>query len=456
MSNPPNRNEVFVFSDLETLQKLPLAELESLWELVPTDRQRLYKSIYDRTRCDEGASGSDALETEMVKQLLAHYAEKALVPVGTHWVCTPPQVQDAAREGAGVTGTDSQVPQTGKRPSPVLLLIGVACIVAFGFLILRGTTGKRTVMVGTGTQTRTPTATLVRTYTPTPLALDSQDSIIRGGNGGSGQTAIFPVNLRVQTTKDSQPRIFVVQRRVIQTTEWNYEDNPDTASYLAGLMVRPVLGIPWSEANAALFQAAEPGTVFTLQMNTGASQRFRFTSRGVFNRGDTSAFGQTVPGLVLVLFGVHDSETGNTEPDRTVLTADYLPEQELSGGVLAGVALPSVALVTATPTLLATPAQRVDVQIISVSSSQGWVRVRLRLFNGRFERLHLDEKSIWLSYGYNERPVGPHISAMLDAIDLEPAQAADLTVLFAWHGEPFAALTVLDEYRYSLSFRPEP
>ncbi len=71
--------EQFTYHTLDTLQALSLAEVEALWELVPTERQRLYKAIYDRTRRDEGASGSDTLETHG-RSALTRYADKGLVP----------------------------------------------------------------------------------------------------------------------------------------------------------------------------------------------------------------------------------------------------------------------------------------------------------------------------------------------------------------------------------------
>ncbi len=36
------------YHTLEALEALSLEELQALWELVPTDRQRAYKSAYER------------------------------------------------------------------------------------------------------------------------------------------------------------------------------------------------------------------------------------------------------------------------------------------------------------------------------------------------------------------------------------------------------------------------
>lgn len=108
----------------------------------------------------------------------------------------------------------------------------------------------------------TPTPTITPTPevspTPTPLALDNQDEVINEGDAGRETT--YPVNLQVQLDGDTAPRVWVVQRRAVQTSAWNYDPNPDTASYVGGMSVRPVIGIPWSEDNQAWFDRMEAGT----------------------------------------------------------------------------------------------------------------------------------------------------------------------------------------------------
>ena len=439
-------NDVFTYHAVEALHALSLAEIESLWELVPTERQRLYRAAYDRTRRDEGASGSDTLEETMITQLLARYAEKGLVPVGAYWVPTPPQLQEAGKSDTEWSPVPAQTVASIK-PSPLLLGGGALSVVLLLFLLLHGISSGGSASPVKGTVTSTPTATLARTYTPTPLALDAQDSIIRGGSVSSSTSAIYPVNLRVSLPDSTQPRLFVVQRRIVTTTEWNFDDNPDVASYLVGLVVHPVLGIPWSDANAELFKQAVSGSVFTLQMNTGAVQRFICTGQRQIGRGDTSYFAQDRPGLTLVLMGDQTSDPQAATDQRLLLLADYSPVADESLVTL----LPTVAVPT--PTVTPTPVQRVDVQIVNITTQPGRLLVRLRMFNGQTMPLLLDEQSVWLTYGYAEQPVGPHIAAAIQPISVAPAQAADVTLTFAWKGEPFAMLNVLGQYQYSLVLR---
>ncbi len=452
MTNPQSQNDILTYHTLDAMCAMTLPEVEALWELVPTDRQRLYRAIYDRTRRDEGAAGSDALEAKMVDQLIQRYNEKGLVPVGSYWVPTPQQIRDAAQNDADYVHEeiDEFTPKT-KKPSPVVMLIGVGCVLVFAFLLLRGAGSGRAKTAGitTGTASRTPTATLMRTYTPTPLALDAQDAIIRGGNQGSSiNNPIYPVNLRVHIKNEDQPRIFVVQRRIVNTAEWLYENNPDVASYIAGLTVHPVLGIPWSPANDSLFQEVEPGSNFTVQMNTGVALRFICTERLTVSRSDASIFGQDKPGLTLVLIGKTSDNEIEDSGERRVLLADYVPGSET--GVAAAL-LPTSQLPTPAPS--PTLAQRIDVQIISITTQNGRIMFRLRVFNGRFSKLKLDENAISLTYGYIERPVGPPIASQIKPVWIEPGQAADLSLTFAWRGEPFAMLGVLGEYSYALTLR---
>jgi len=232
---------------------------------------------------------------------------------------------------------------------------------------------------------------------------------------------------------------------IISTLTGYYDDNPDVASYVVGLTVHPVMGIPYSDANAALFRDATPGSTFDVQMNTGATLRFRCVAQRTISRGDTDLFSQAEPGLTLVLLGEQATEPDEQTGVRLALVASYLPDEQ--NGVNS-IVLPTVAFPTVTPS--PTPAERIDAQIISATTQTGRLTLRLRIFNSQTRPLLLDSSSIHLVYGYTERPMGPHIAAELAPTTLEVGQAADLTLVFAWHGEPFALLSVVNVYQYAL------
>ena len=182
-------------------------------------------------------------------------------------------------------------------------------------------------------------------FTPTPLALEAQDSVIQGGD--AARAAMYPINLQVNMPNGAAQRVWVVQRRAVAASEWNFDPDPDTASFLNGMSVRPVIGIPWSEDNATWFNAMGSGTAFTVQMNTGAILRYQFEQKSDVRRSDTEIFRQVSPGLVLLLLGATNDD-GLPTASRTMVLAAYPPDQELSrqGELVGAFALPTPEYVT--------------------------------------------------------------------------------------------------------------
>ncbi len=322
------------YQPIDHLRKLSLSELQALWELVPTDRQRAYKTAYDREVRSAGAVGSDALERQVTAELLKRYDEAALVPVGARWARTPGRVQEAASQNVALDAPEDELKPASAKPSTkVVLVLGLLALAGMGFLVthLAGS-GQSSAVIATPHASLTPTPRV--SPTPTPLALEDQDAVIQGGD--SVREAAYPVSLQI-TADEAAPRVWVVQRRKVQASEWNFDPNPDTASFVSGMSVRPVIGIPWSEENATFFSQIEAGTSFLLTMNTGAELRFVFDDKRQVRRSETSIFRQVSPGLALLLIGERDSE-GNPTAARTIVTAIYPPEQELSrDGMVLGV-----------------------------------------------------------------------------------------------------------------------
>jgi hypothetical protein len=393
------------------------------------------------------------MEKQITEELLNRYITTALVPIGARWARTPTRIQEAVKQDIDLVAPEV-VEEQNRPKKPPIALMGMAGVAFVGMLLfILPHLGGRVRQVGTTTMTATATLTVTpgKSPTPTPIALEQQDSVIQGGD--SGRMVAFPVNLRVTLAGASQPRVFVVQRRVIQTAEWNFDSNPDTASYIAGLTVRPVIGMPYSPENATLFQSISDGTTFTLQMNTGAALRFTFEQRLVVSRSDTALFRQIGPGLVLALIGEHGID-GAPTATRIVITATYLPDQELvRDGALTGL-LPIIEpSLTPTPMPTVPPLSQLDVQIVSVETIPGHIITRLRIFNGQPDPVRITPDSIWLALGYAPEPDGPRVSAEgLAAFDLLSGQAADLTLRWAWAGEPFATFGV-GEYRYSFGIK---
>lgn len=563
--------EYLRFHMVDELQALSLEELQALWELVPTDRQKAYRAAYDREVRNAGAIGSDALERQVAAELLRRYDDSALVPVGSRWARTPLRVQEAARKNdLPELADDTQVPASSKPSPKVLLVMGLLALVFVAVLLPRLFGGGNSNEGGLEvTAEVSPSPTPEVSPTPTPLALEAQDDVITGGD--QERAVAYPVNLQVVLPDGSTaPRVWVVQRRTVRAAEWNYDPNPDIASFVSGMSVRPVIGIPYSEDNAAWFALMGEGAVFNLTMNTGAILRYEFAARTEVRRSDTRIFRQVGPGLVLLLIGETDAD-GLPTATRTLVTATYPPEQELSrGGELVGLSfsvqeggisealplgdeatitlrdvrtladtpdlpagqqalvfnldvsagvddldtslwraevydaggqvylpnalamdtadygaipmnIPSLSLIPASVgylvpvdfpggrlvisdgggqavsfrfTLVAPELEvqydGVDVRLVSVTTIDGQITTRLRIYNGQTTPVTFTQDDIWLALGYAPDPPGPRNPAEgMPPFELLPEQAVNLTLVWYWADEPYAALQV-GSYRFAI------
>ncbi|MGQ9851637.1 MAG: hypothetical protein ACUVSU_16470 [Aggregatilineaceae bacterium] len=447
-------SEQLTYHTIEDLRALSLDELRALWELVPTDRQHHYQTVYQREVRTNGASGSDALEQQVVTALIQRYQDGALVPIGARWARTPARIQQAVREGASLTPpeAESTPPATNKKPA-LLIFGGAGVFLLFFIFMLLSRDGDEPKPTAATNLSGYATPTLRYTPSPTPIALEEQDVIIR--DGVRDRAPAYPVNLQILPAGQTQPRVFVVQRRKVELSEWPYDPNPDTASFLHGLSVRPVIGVPWSEQNAALFESLGAGATFSIRLNTGAVQQFQFANKTLVSRSDTGAFRQIEPGLVLVLIGQRD-ERGAPTATRPLVLATYPPEQELSrGDVLASdlIALPVIPVTPTPPLPTATPFPARDllhVEIISVVTVEGRLTVHLRAYNGQSEPADLRPEDFAIAFGYAPQPPGPWTTAEgLEPFTLLPGQAVDLTLHWAWRGEPYAVVKI-GVYRYAI------
>lgn len=273
------------------------------------------------------------------------YREQALVPVGSRWASVPERVRAAARRGKPLDTPEAHNDVTRSSGPPkalALLLLPLVGLLLFGlFSLIGGSRDEADALAALATPTETLTPTPEISPTPTPLALEESDPVIRAGDSGR-RRSYYPVLLQVYPADGSAPRVFVVQERAVQTADWNFDPNPDVASWVSGLLVRPVLGLPFSPENHELLTTLAPGARFALQMNTGAVLDFTYRDTRQVSRQEAVIFTQTEPGLVLVLIGETDPEGALTET-RWVVTAAYPVEQEverLRAGELAAVIAP--------------------------------------------------------------------------------------------------------------------
>src|SRR5258706_13764033 len=144
--NETAKPDIFMYHTVDELQKLSLAEVEALWELVPSERQRQYRGIYERFIRNEGVAGSDLMELQAVTQILdKYYVQEYMVPVLPHgeiWVRVPKQVREASSANADTIRPDLEVDntKTSKRPVVPLAIMGL-CMLVFAILFLKNVGG---------------------------------------------------------------------------------------------------------------------------------------------------------------------------------------------------------------------------------------------------------------------------------------------------------------------------
>lgn len=438
------------YRPLSAWREMTLEALEEAYALVPTQRQQFYREVLEREAGKVNAV-TDAEELQVAQALLARFEQDALVPVGARWAKPPQRVKEAAITGKRLVAPEEEyLPKGSGLPNPMLLI--AAGVLLFGCLlvVLLMASGGGDSEASSATFDPNASPTLRHTTTPTPIALEEQDTIIKDGDRDSSRALAYPVGLQIYPPGEQQPRVFVVQRRAVEYSEWEYDPNPDTASYLLGMSVRRVVGIPWSAENEDLFDRLEEGAVFHLILNTGAVIEYRFDRITEVRRSDTAAFRQISPGLVLVLMGELDND-GAPTATRLLVVARYEAEQELTRQGFLSTDVEQV-LPAATPTPMiptATPLPARDllyVELVSVGASpDGYMVTQLRFYNGQVEPVTLYPDDIQMTFGHQPNPPGPWIPADgFEAFVILPGQALDLQITWHWEGQmPHAVLRVL-------------
>jgi len=328
-------SESFTYQEIDDLENMTLEQVESIWDLVPTE-DRDYLTRRYRRLVKQNKVGSDEQEMQYADEYLQRYRYEGLVPAGENWVKLSSAKRLEMKNGE-TDVADFDEDDSGGLPWMTIAVVGFGLFlfIFLGARILGGGSDESAVALeATATPTPTATATftpspipsITPTPTPTPIALVESDRFIEAGDGRN--RTFFPVQFQVNRPDDNQPRVFIVQERLIELTEWLFDPNPDVVSWISRTNIRPVLGIPYSEANEEFIRSLGPGTSFSLRMNTGTELDFNFTSSGEIGRQDTSLFQQVEPGIVLVLIGEFGDDNLPTST-RYVVSASYNPDESL-------------------------------------------------------------------------------------------------------------------------------
>ena len=256
--------EAFVYLEPAVVEVMSLAEVEAVWDLVPTEDRDYLLRRYRRS-LKQHSVASDEAEIQLAEAYLQRYQYEGLVPAGEQWV----RISASRRQqlkGGETEGADPD-DDAGRSIPWMGIAVGVFGVFLLLFVIPRLLNRDRTAsftladMTVTPTSSPTPTASAIPTITP--IALVESDTFIAAGDGRNRD--FFPVQLQIRRPADDQPRVFIVQERVIQLTEWPFDPNPDVASWISDTRVRPVLGVPFSAENEALMQGLGEGAEFVLR-----------------------------------------------------------------------------------------------------------------------------------------------------------------------------------------------
>jgi hypothetical protein len=245
------------------------------------------------------------------------------------WVTVSDAIIDQVRDGK--VATASFAAPEKKKTNPMLFAgvgagaLGLICVMTVLFSALLGG-GEEKITEVDMTATALAEAEPAMTPTLTPVALANIDRSIKGGDD---LKSYYPTMLEIQPA-NVPSRIFPVQQRQVEVADWHFEQNPDVATSILGLVVQPVIGIPYSDSNKQFLEKLEPGDVIRLQMNTGHTNIFSVSDTRRVDRQDAGVFSQSRPGIKLVLIA-------GPETDRLVVDGAYLPEQEVEAQNTLGV-----------------------------------------------------------------------------------------------------------------------
>lgn len=325
---------------LDQLAAMPAATLEELWLACP-DRP-FYEAALKRAVDDtfgESVIVSDLDRLSVIETCILYYTglhpnlpgSAPRIPTtrrpdgSIKWFKVSDRIRQRLENGLPLEDekpAESKKAVSYKVVIPAALIgLGLVCIV---FTLIRGLAGgKEQLSEDDMTATMVADAVLpLETPTPTPLALEDIDRPIKAGDA---LRDYYPVLLEIVPSQGLS-RVFPVQQREVAVAEWAFEPDPDVASAVLGLAIHPVLGIPYTTANADFLEALKPGDSLHLRMSTGRTLDFQVAGSRRVSRQDVSIFDQSQPGIALVLLQ-------EAAADRLVVSGDYPVEQEVPGVV---------------------------------------------------------------------------------------------------------------------------
>jgi hypothetical protein len=166
----------------------------------------------------------------------------------------------------------------------------------------------------------------------TPVAAPSDDVVVVGV--GAGRAISLTVDAPASLALDSQ--MYALQPQVIETTgEWTaLPAQEGVGTWVYGTVINYVIGLPDTPENRAALDQLTTEDTLVLTTRGGETYNFTFNSRDVVGQNNRDIFGQTRPGITVVLLGPREDDNGQ----RLVVTGRYAaaaaPEDDGGRGVV--------------------------------------------------------------------------------------------------------------------------
>lgn len=161
------------------------------------------------------------------------------------------------------------------------------------------------------------TATTVAAVTVNPVAITTQTAVAVLGQ--QGVVARAPVQLNFGGAQ------FAVQPGTGLLPDWKPIGDEGRATWIEGTFANHIIYLPYSDGNAALFQAVKAGDAIKLTMSTGQVFDFAVTHSGRAFNGPPTADGQFTVETAMTQdhAGVTLFLVGDPASDRAVVQADF-------------------------------------------------------------------------------------------------------------------------------------
>lgn len=298
-------------------QEIPAAERESIGR----DYLRLKNDFLDQYSLPDTTEA----ELRVVKQLLAD-AEN-----GTFWLDGEKMgiSPHAKVKSSSVAAIRSLVVGGGeddpkKKALRTLALVVVLALVAFGANALLSNRGRKAPATPRPTVQGSPNAGLVQTrqgitvtVLPEVTPVD-MDSLFDGVKMTVG--LFYPKTLELGGVA-----FYLFPTSVSPTTPWEIPQDEGAAAWLRGTSINYSIGLPYTERNAALMNAQQPGDRVRVRMSTGVVLEFIVAETKRVRPQNVEVFRQKEPAITVVL-------TGDPAADRLVVIGYYDVTTEIVGG----------------------------------------------------------------------------------------------------------------------------